>query len=200
MFRIAKQFRNIYITVVIILLHMLQKDNRYKILRLFFEDPVPEGIGFQLREISRKVDVAPPSVKKYLIELEKESLIQKQQHRIHNYPIYYANRDNKYFKFLKRLDTIIKIEESKILDFLSDECMPDVIILFGSASKGEDIKSSDLDIFIQSNKTKINTKKYEKHLNRKINLFFNKNFNRLSAELKNNILNGTILKGYLKVF
>ena len=179
---------------------MLQKDNRYKILMIFFEDPSPKGIGFQLREISRKVEVAPPSVKKYLNELEKEGLVMKIKHRIHGYPVYYANRDNEEFKFLKKVDIIMKIKESGLLKYLSENCMPDVIILFGSASKGEDLKESDLDLFVLSDKEKIDLSLFEKKLNKKINIFFDNNFNKLSKELRNNIINGVILKGYLKVF
>jgi hypothetical protein len=33
-----------------------------------------------------------------------------------------------------------------------------------------------------------------------VSLFFEEHFNELSKELRNNILNGIILKGYLKVF
>lgn len=179
---------------------MLQKDNRYKILRVFFEDPSPIGIGYQLREISRKVAVAPPSVKNYLNELEKNKLIKKIKHRIYNYPVYYANIENEEFKFLKKIDMIIKIKESGLIDHISESCMPDVIILFGSASKGEDLKESDIDLFVLSNKEKMNLLQFEKKLNKKINVFFSNDFNNLSKELKNNIINGVILKGYLKVF
>lgn len=179
---------------------MLQKDNRYKILRIFFDDPSPKGIGFQLREISRKVAVAPPSVKKYLNELEKERLVIKIKHRIHGYPVYYANRDDEEFKFLKRIDIVMKIKESGLIDHLSENCMPDVIILFGSASKGENLKESDIDLFVLSDKEKIDLSQFEKKLNRKINIFFSNSFNKLSKELRNNIINGAILKGYLKVF
>jgi len=179
---------------------MLQKDNRYKVLSIFFDDPVPKGIGFQLREISRMVEVAPPSVKKYLKELEKESLIVKTKHRIHGYPVYYANRDNENFKFLKRLHNVMKIRESGLLEYLSERCMPDAVILFGSAANGEDLKESDIDIFVMSKEEKLDLKQFNKCLNRKINLFFSDNFNKLSKELRNNIINGVILKGYLKVF
>ena len=182
------------------LLHMLQKNNKYKILRIFFEDPSPNGIGFQLREISRKVTIAPTSVKKYLNELEKEDLIIKKKHRIHGYPVYYANKDNENFKFLKKIDNIMKIKESRLLDYLSEYCMPDVIILFGSASLGEDLKESDIDLFLMSKEEKLNLEKFEKILNRKINIFFSEDFRKLSKELKNNIINGVILKGYLRVF
>ena len=179
---------------------MLQKDNRYRILRIFFDDPSPKGIGFQLREISRKVSIAPPSVKNYLTELKKEGLIAKVKYRIHGYPVYYANRDNDSFKFLKKLDTIMKIKESGLLEYLSETCMPDAIILFGSSASGEDLKDSDIDLFVASKDEKISLDKFEKYLNRKISILFSDSFGKLSKELKNNIINGIILKGYLKVF
>lgn len=178
---------------------MLKKDNTIRVLEVFFDDPLPEGIGFQLREISRKIKLAPKSVKFYLKELEKENLIVKKKHRIYDYPVYYANRDNDYFKFLKRLNIIRRIKESGLLDYLSEEYMPDVIILFGSASKGEDVKDSDVDLFLQCKEKKVDLTKYEKELKRKINLFVEDNFDRLSKELKQNIINGHKLKGYLKV-
>ncbi len=192
--------RNIYISSVIILLHMLQKDNRDKILSVFFDNPAPKGIGFQLREISRKTSVAPPSVKKYLAEFEKRELIVKTKHRIHGYPVYCANRDNAVFKLLKKIDNIMNIKESGLLEYLSDKCMPDAIILFGSASLGEDLKESDMDIFVMSKEEKLNLDKFEKSIGRKINVLFSNNFGKLSNELKNNLINGVILKGYLKVF
>ena len=167
---------------------------------IFFDDPMPEGIGFQLREISRKAGIAPPSVKRYLNELEKEGIILKKKHRIHNYPVYYANRDNEEFRFLKKTDNLLKIRESGLLEYITDTCMPEVIILFGSASRGEDLKDSDIDLFVISKKEKINLDKFENRLNRKINIFFSKDLSRLSKELKNNVINGIILKGYLKVF
>ena len=178
---------------------MLKKDNIYNVLEVFFDDPLPEGIGFQLREISRKIKLAPKSVKLYLEELENEKLIIKKGHRIHKYPVYYANRDNAYFRFLKKLDVIRRIEESGLLDYLNEKCMPDVIILFGSASRGEDIKGSDIDLYLQCDEKKLDLSKYEKELKRKINLFFEKNFDRLSEELKRNIINGDKLRGYLNL-
>ena len=179
---------------------MLQKDNRYKLLRVFFDDPLPKGIGFQLRELSRKVNVAPPSVKNYLKELEKEGLIIKVKHRIHNYPVYYANRDNENFKLLKKLDTVMKIKESGLIEYLSENCMPDAIMLFGSCANGEDLKDSDVDLFVLSKEEKLSMGKFEKNLGKKINFLFSDSFDKLSKELRNNIINGIMLKGYLKAF
>ena len=178
---------------------MWKNYNKYKVLKVFFDDPTPR-IGFQLREISRKIKLAPKSVSIYLKELTKEGLIIKEKTRNLNYPLYYANRENDFFRLYKKLDTIYSIKEIGLLDYLYENLIPGVIILFGSASKGEDTRESDIDLFIHSKETKINLKFYEKKLNREINMFFSENFNNLSEELKNNIINGIILKGYLKVF
>ena len=178
---------------------MLKKGNIIKVLEVFFDNPLPEGIGFQLREISRKIKLAPKSVKLYLKELEKENLIIERKHRIHNYPVYYANRDNDYFKFLKRLNIIRRIKESGLLDYLDEKCMPEVIILFGSASRGEDVKDSDIDLFLQCKEKKMDLIKFEKELNRKVNVFFEENFDKLSKELKQNVINGYKLNGFLRV-
>ncbi len=178
---------------------MLKKDNASKVLEVFFEDPLPLGVGFQLREISRKISLAPKSVKTYLDELEKEGLVLKKEHRIHHYPIYYADRENEYFRYLKRLDILRTIKESGLLDYLYDTCLPEVIILFGSASRGEDLKDSDIDIYLQCREKRLNLDKYVTVLNRKINLFFEKDFDKLSEELKKNIINGDKLRGYLNL-
>lgn len=179
---------------------MLQKENRDKVLSLFFDNPVPEGIGFQLREISRKINLATTSVKNYLEELEKESLIIKKRHRIHNYPVYYANRDSDYFRFLKIINNIQFIKESGLLKFIKEECMPDTIILFGSFSEGEDIKGSDIDLYVQCKEKRLDLREFENRLKRKINILFSEKLNDLSKELKNNIINGIKLEGYLKLF
>ena len=176
---------------------MLQNYNKWAVFQLFFDEPLAE---FQLREISRRVRLAPVSVKRYLEELAKEGLIIKSKHRIHKYPVYKADRDNESFKFFKKINTSIIIRDSGLSEFLNNEIMPAAIVLFGSAAKGEDLKDSDLDLFLSGKYKKMNLAQYEKKIGRKINLFFEDNFGKLSNELKNNIINGVRLKGYLKVF
>jgi len=188
---------------------LLQKYNKWKVLRVFFDDPNPKGAGFQLREISRKAGLAPTSVKMCLDELSKEPgpgkrragypLIIKDRHRIHGYPVYWANRASELFRFYKKTDMTLLIMESGLLEFLDEKCMPDAIVLFGSASRGEDVKDSDVDLYLQCKKKPLSLDKYEKTLNRRVQIFFEEKFNKLSPELRNNILNGIILKGYLKV-
>ena len=178
---------------------MLQNYNRWKVLKIFFETPSPEG-GFQLREISRKIKLAPTSVKIYLEGLSKERLVIKAKHRVHGYPIYYGNTESEKFKLLKKINTVTLLEESGLIKYLYDQCTPDAIILFGSASKGEDTAKSDIDIFLLCKEKRLDLDKYKKSLKKEINLFFAENFSKLSPEFGNNIINGIVLKGYLKVF
>ncbi|MCK4555662.1 MAG: nucleotidyltransferase domain-containing protein [Candidatus Aenigmarchaeota archaeon] len=179
---------------------MLQNYNKWAVLKVFFDNPSPEGFGLQLREISRAVKLAPTSVKNYLDNLEKEGLIVVKRHRVQRYPEYRANRESEKFRFLKKTDILFSIRHSGLLKYLDDVCMPDAIVLFGSAARGEDTADSDIDIFLLCKEKKLDLKKFEKKLKRKISPFFSSDFNKLSDELKNNIINGLILKGYLKVF
>ena len=174
---------------------MIQEYTRYRILQEFLDFPLKD---FHMREITRMTKITHPSMINHLNCLIKEGLIIKEKKGI--YPTYKANRDDELFKLYKRLDIMLRIKQTGLADYIYDSCHPDVVILFGSGSKGEDIEDSDIDIFVQAPEKKLNLLQYEKKFNRKINLFFEENFLRLSGELKNNIINGIILKGYLKVF
>lgn len=174
---------------------MLQKYSKYRILQEFFDFPRKD---FQMREVSRRVRLAQPSVINHLKSLTKEKLIIKEKKG--TYPTFKANRDSEIFRVYKKLNLIFRLYQYGLISYIYDSCLPNVIILFGSASKGEDIEESDIDLFVQSPEKKLNILRYEKLLNRKITLFFEENFARLSNELKNNILNGIVLRGYVKVF
>ena len=142
--------------------------------------------------------LAQSSVTNHLKNLLEEGFILKEKSGI--YPSFISNRDNLRFRIYKKFSLLIRLYEVGLVDYIYDSCFPNAIILFGSASKGEDIEESDLDLFVQAKTKKLNLIKYEQLLNRKITIFFEDDFLKLSSELKNNILNGVILKGYLKIF
>ena len=91
------------------------------------------------------------------------------------------------------------MEDCGLVKFLSDNLMPQSIILFGSYVRGEDITESDIDIFVESATRNIDISKFEKKLNKKIQLHFKKNINTLPLELKNNIINGIKLYGRIEL-
>jgi len=174
---------------------MLEKNNKYKVLKVFLFNPTE---SFRLRELSRITKISPPSVINYLKELEKKGLIGSYVKR--DIPFYKAERDNEDFKQYKRIAVQYELHKSGLIEHLWQKLSPDVIILFGSFSLGEDIENSDIDLFVQCPEKKLDLKEFGKKLGREINIFYEDNFSRLSKELKNNIINGIVLKGYLKVF
>ncbi len=163
-------------------------------MNLFFEEPARD---FQLRELSRLTKIAVTSVKKQLVTLQRDNLIKKDTKK--TYPTYTANQQNRTFKLLKQQFILLKLYSSGLINYLEDELHPRCIILFGSIRKGEYDKNSDIDIFVQTPEKKINLSKFEKKLEHNINLFFEDNIKKISNELFNNIVNGILLSGYLKL-
>ena len=178
---------------------MIQKDNRDKVLKVFFDNPLPSN-GYQLREIGRITKLGLPSVTRYLQELVNAKVIEKKPDRVQGYPRYWANRESEEFKILKKQNVVRLLHETGLIQKLEESGSPLVIVLFGSAARGEDIEGSDVDLYVQSKETQLTLTSYEKKINRRINLFYEKDFKKLSTELKNNIINGIVLTGYLEAF
>jgi len=158
-------------------------------LRPFIEDCYRR---INVREYARLMKISPPTASKTLLELNKEELLTVERDR--NYIFYYANKKNKLFIDLSRIYWKIKL--TPLLDYLEKEIVNSTAILFGSLSKAETKKSSDIDLCIISHKKEFDLEKFEKILNRKIQLFsFSSLVNIKNKELVNNILNGYILAG-----
>ena len=178
---------------------MLQKCSILKIAGVFFEEPTKRHY---LIEISKKSKIAHTSVKKHLSTLKKLSIIKEsiEKKGSRNFPIYTADINNKNYKNYKKIYNFLKLKESKLIDFLKDKLMPKSIILFGSYQRGEDVEDSDIDLFIECKEEKLDLSNFKKQLKRNIQLHFKENFKKYPKELKNNIINGMILEGYLEVF
>ncbi len=173
---------------------MLKNYNKYKILKIFLENPTEQ---WRLRQISKECKIAPLSVMNYLKEFEKEDLIKKTiKNKI---PLYQSNQDNENFKVYKKISIIYEINESKLIDFLWEKLAPKAIILYGSQAKGESTEQSDIDLFIIGKGKKIDLYQFEKKLKKTIHIIFEEDIKKISNELKNNLINGIVLKGYLKL-
>ncbi len=174
---------------------MLEKYNRYNILKVFLNSPTE---SFGLREIARLTNLSPPSVINYFKDLEKSNLIKRILRK--NIPVYTAMRDNPEFILYKKISIIFELNKSKLTDYLWNSLSPEAIILYGSHAKGESIEDSDIDLFVLGKEKNLKLDTFEKKLNKKIHILFKTSLKKISNELKNNILNGIILKGYIKVF
>jgi len=161
-------------------------------LKPFFEDCYRR---INVREYSRVMKISPPTASKMLFEFEKEGLLLMEKDR--NYIFFYANKNNRIFIELSRLYWSIVMKD--LTDFLDKNLTNPTIILFGSLSKAEAKEDSDIDIAILSNK-ELNIKDYPKKIKRKLQLFWFNSIDKIENKgLANNILNGFVLKGKLKL-
>ena len=173
--------------------HMIQKCSIWNVFAEFAKNPTKP---YHIRELSRQINLAATSVKLHLKELEKEGLIIRVNMGV--YVAYKSNFENEIFRFNKKIYNLLSIKESGIVQELEKQTTPDATILFGSYSKGEDTESSDIDMFIIAKEKHLDLKAFEKKLNRKIQLFFAEDLNKIPKELLNNILNGIILSGFVR--
>ena len=153
----------------------------------------------RVRQIERELKVPLPSVIRYTKELETEGILQKVV--ISGVIFFMANRASPLFLQEKKIFNLRNVYNSGLIDFLVREYSNPTIILFGSYARGEDIESSDMDIYLESSQsTRKDIGIFEKGLHRKIELFIYKKISFIkNKELANNIINGITLHGFLEV-
>ena len=180
---------------------MSKKIDSKKILELFFNSPSRE---FHIREAAKITGINPMTTSKYLEEFRKSGILIKNKERGH--VLYSANAEDRIFRQEKIHYNVIRMLKSGMINFIEKEMnYPECIIIFGSFAKGENIPTSDIDIFILSaDKRKMPMESFEDKLGAKIQLFIHskKEFERMKRDNKglfNNIANGIKLSGFLEV-
>lgn len=175
-------------------------DTELSILKYFFDDPQE---NFHIREIARKSTLSHMTVRKYLRHFTQAGILI--QHQPRPYPTFAANTSHPQYLNLKLFYNLERLRESNLIFTLEQFYDYPVIVLFGSYAQSSNTKESDIDIFILTNIEKeFSLSRYERTLQRKINLFIcsEKEFIRMktkSPELINNICNGITLSGKLEV-
>ncbi len=161
-------------------------------LKPFFEDNYKR---INIRKYAKLQKISPPTASKILNELYKENLLKKETEN--QYINYYANKDSDLFIDFSRIYWKIKLKKYELIKYFEKELISPIIILFGSLSKAEVKKDSDIDLAIFTpTKKELNIDKYEKKLKRKIQIFlFQKKENIKNKNLLNNILNGYKIDG-----
>lgn len=169
------------------------KNSTYRILELFMQYPNKD---FSVRGIARILKLSHATVINHIKELLELELIRKKNETL--YPTYYANTESEKLKSYKKNVIAFSIKESGLIEYIKDKTLPSSIVVFGSCAKGVYTEKSDIDIFVEAKETKLDLSKYEKKLKRSINLLSESKINKLSNELRNNILNGIVLGGFIK--
>lgn len=168
---------------------VLKYQKWYKIIELLANYPNDE---FTIRKIAKKTGMSPMSVLRYIRVLTKENLVES------NLSLVYTP----YSCFLKTTFIIDKLYTCGLIDFLIQALNPNVIILFGSIRKGEYDHDSDVDIFVETHKKvdDLDLHIFEKRLKRRIDIHREESILSLPERLRNNVVNGIKLFGYLSVY
>lgn len=153
---------------------------------------VKAGEQLNQRTIAGILNVSPTAVAKALKGLE--TLIKINKSKTMNLKTAELNRDSHRVIELKRVENLKLIYESNLADYLSNKFPGCTIILFGSYSQGEDIKTSDVDIAVIGSKEKeLDLTKFEKLIERGIIIHYYKSLNNINKDLRENILRGITL-------
>jgi predicted nucleotidyltransferase len=175
---------------------MKRKNIKMKLKEYFFRNPTKR---LRVRQIEREVNIPLPSAIRYTKELEEEEILKREE--IAEVITYSTDIGSNKYLLEKKLYNIRSLFDSGLIKFLIEELGNPDIILFGSFFKGIDLEESDIDIFVQTvSKRKPDLSKYEKKLQRKIQLFCHKKISLIrNKHLINNIMNGATLNGFVEV-
>ncbi|PIN91249.1 hypothetical protein COU61_02310 [Candidatus Pacearchaeota archaeon CG10_big_fil_rev_8_21_14_0_10_35_13] len=175
---------------------MLFSSNLSKVLQQFFEIAHEIGEGLQLREISRKIGLAPTSVKNYLKKLEGEELVTKKLHPDSGYPQYYPKNDDPEYKYLKSLAILEKLRNETTRKILEEGYEAEIIIVSGLKMKKNSEKLEEIRLIIKGRKNKDETKEISKELfNTPTIIEVYEDEEVMINERIKEIIDGTIIKG-----
>ncbi len=169
------------------------KSSIWKVFEVFVDEPLK---NHYIKEISRKINLAPTSVRKHVSDLERAGIIIKRKGE--RFYAYAANRDNNDFLYYKRIFNLIKIKESGLIEYIVKSIYPISIVLYGSYSIGEDVETSDIDLLIiTKTRKRLEFDTFERKLKRKIHPIFESSIKNLHKNLRSEAINGIVLHGYL---
>lgn len=175
-------------------MHKIFENTSYRMLKLFIEEP---DAGFSIREIARRLKQSHATVLNHIAPFVKTELVSINKTTL--YPTYRANTANKHYLFYKKNEIAFEISQSGLIEYIWEKALPSCIILYGSCAKGDYRKGSDIDIFVEANETKLDLAKFEKSFGRPIHVLFEPKIRNLASPLQNNVLNGIILHGFVKL-
>ncbi len=168
---------------------MVHKCSYVQVLSVFFQEPTT--VHF-VKEIARKIKLAPTSVRNHITALLKEHLIKKKEAKPFNG--YIANREHEDFIFYKRVYNLYSVK--KLAEHLASRCYPKLLVMYGSYALGEDIEESDVDLcMITKTKPEVDLRLYENVLKRGVHLMILDSFDAIEKNIKRKMMNGIVLYG-----
>lgn len=141
----------------------IMRSKEEKVLEPFFN--IPKYWHFE--ELYRVASISKPQLSNWLKKYEKQGLIKKVKPK-GKMPYYISLQENPDYRNKKRLYALKLLTESGLLSHLSTLKGAKVVIIFGSFSRWDWYKDSDIDIFIYGMDNDFEQGKYESRLHRGI--------------------------------
>ena len=171
-----------------------------KVKKLFLNETLRR---WHFEAVVRGSGMSRERVNYFLKKLVKEKFILKVKPK-GKMPYYLANRDSLTFRFDKKFYGLEIIKQTGLFEHINSLKNVKTAILFGSFSRGDWNKSSDIDLFIYGNSENFEKGKFENKIKREIQLFSYYNIKKMKKELEPklipNIIKGFNIKGNLKPF
>lgn len=174
----------------------IMKSKEDRVIELFFENPTKE---WHFEKIVKETRIARSKINNWLKKFLKEELIKRIKKR-GKMPYYLSDYNSSNYRNKKRLFALNKLYKIGFLNDLYSLKKAETIILFGSFSRSDWYKDSDIDIFIYGDAQGLKIMNYELKLHKNIQLFICKNKTdliKLGNKMIENIIKGNIIKGDL---
>ncbi|MEM4247489.1 MAG: nucleotidyltransferase domain-containing protein, partial [Candidatus Woesearchaeota archaeon] len=113
-------------------------------------------------------------------------------------PYFQGYFDSPAYRSRKRLFALSQLQKSGLIDRLISLPKAKTVIIFGSMTRSDWYKDSDIDIFIYGTDEELDIYPYRKLLNREIQVFTATNpaeLDKMGPALLRNILEGMLIKG-----
>lgn len=170
------------------------QSKQLQLLGLFFNEPTKH---WHFETILQQANITRSKASNWLKQFQQEHLIQKIKPE-HKMPYYISNYEAPNYQQRKRLFAQQQLYDSGLLTYLNSLQKAETVILFGSFSRSDWYKNSDIDIFIYGNTTDLHLFSYQTKLHREIQVFQSKNskdLQRYGSGLIQSIINGVKIKG-----
>ncbi len=165
-----------------------------KIRELFFDYPTKQ---WHFEQLLKEAGLSRAQTNAWLKRLLKEDLITRVKLR-GKMPYYVAQYESPHYRNSKRVFAFTKLHHSGLLDYLASLKKAKTVIIFGSFTRGDWYKDSDIDIFIYGAVPNLSIGEYLTRLKRDIQVFAGKNkedLQKLGPALLKNIIKGITIKG-----
>ncbi|MBI2666185.1 nucleotidyltransferase domain-containing protein [Candidatus Woesearchaeota archaeon] len=170
------------------------KSKEDNILELFFNYPTRE---WHFEEILKETHLSRSKTAPWLKKLTEEKIIQRVKEK-GKMPYYVGKHASPAYQQKKRLFSYKALYASGLLNHLASLKKIKTAIIFGSFSRSDWHKKSDIDLFLYGDPEGLHIAKYELSLHKDIQPFICKTseeIEKLGEKLLKNIIKGNIIKG-----